>query len=125
MAKFEELIESRKAWIEQVLRPWCVSATRVELLKAEQEWTDIAGRAGVEFTLWPWVWSRFPILYVEGMSGINETHKVQVTLESGHAVSGFPDSRESQRGQLVLLGDDGHVGPYSIDSIVAIEQVDS
>ncbi|MEZ5942403.1 MAG: hypothetical protein R3C18_13500 [Planctomycetaceae bacterium] len=125
MAKFEELIESRKAWIEEVLRPWCVAAPRVELLKAEQEWTDIAGRAGVEFTLWPWAWSRFPVLYVEGMGGINETHKVQVTLDSGHSVSGFPDSRESQRGQLVLLGDDGHVGPYSIDSIVAIERVDS
>ncbi|MCA9080733.1 MAG: hypothetical protein KDA58_09255, partial [Planctomycetaceae bacterium] len=60
MPTFDELVASRRAWNETVLKPWCQSASRKELRLAAQEWLDIAGRAAPEFTLWPWAWSRFP-----------------------------------------------------------------
>lgn len=126
---FNELVESRKAWIEDVLRPWCRQAKRIELLKAHDEWHDIAGRVDQEFTLWLWAWSRFPALYVEDLKGLDESFEVAVTLADGRQVTGYPDARESQRGLLVLLAstDTGreHVGPFSIDDIASVERVES
>jgi hypothetical protein len=126
---FTELVEARKAWIEGVLRPWCRQASRIELLKAQDEWHDIAGRVDTEFTLWLWAWSRFPALYVDELKGLDESYEVRVTLQDGHEVTGFPDARESSRGMLVLFaGSDAepqHVGPFSIDDVASVERAAS
>jgi len=125
---FESLVTSRKQWIEEVLRPWCRSASRKELLKAENEWEDIAGRAAAEQTLWSWAWERFPVLVYDGLTGVNETRKVVVRLHHGETIIGYPEGRQSQRGQLVLLvGDEimdsasaselTEAGPFSLDQI--------
>lgn len=125
MNSFAELVASRKAWIADVLEPWCRGAPRKELLLAEQEWTDIAGKVDPEATLWRWAWSRFPELVHESL-GIDESAEVDVALRNGTHVRGFPDSRKSQRGMLVLLtavGDDGRfadTGPFSIDDIAGV-----
>ena len=42
MATFDELVSSRKQWIEKVLKPWCQRAAHKDLTLAEQEWGDIA-----------------------------------------------------------------------------------
>ena len=60
---------------------------------------------------------------------MNETREVRLLLRSGEHAVGFPDARESQSGQLVLLGksDDGqfaHFGPFSIDDVEAIELIE-
>lgn len=130
MADFEQLVASRKEWIESVLRPWCVAAPLAELKKAEQEWTDIAGRPAPEATLWTWAWSRFPELVHEGLTGVNETRAVCVTLKSGIRFEGFPDGRRSERGQLWLIQVDEAAperlqehGPLSIDQIETVEPV--
>lgn len=118
---FEDLVTSRKGWIENVLRPWCRSAPRLELLKAEQEWQDIAGRVDPERTLWLWAWSRFPVLVVEGLTGIDESFEVTVTLKDGSRHTGYPDAAGSERGQLVLQADREH-GPFPLDDIEFIER---
>ncbi|MDX1968012.1 MAG: antibiotic biosynthesis monooxygenase, partial [Planctomycetaceae bacterium] len=69
---FAALVESRKGWIEDRLRPWCQRALRSDLLLAENEWVDIAGKADPEKTLWAWAWNRFPDL-VHADLGIDET----------------------------------------------------
>lgn len=123
---FPGLIESRRDWIENVLKPWCRQAVRMELLKAADEWHDIAGRVAPELTLWLWAWSRFPALYVDDLQGMDESYEVQVTLRDGSQIVGFPDARESQRGMLVLVTSDEsnpHAGPFSIDDIVGIERI--
>jgi len=122
---FAELAASRRAWIETVLRPWCRTAPRRELLKAEQEWLDIAGRVEPQFTLWLWAWSRFPVLFVDGLQGLDETFEVRVTLTTGEQQTGFPNARQSRRGLLTLVGPKGHVGPWSIDDVVEVVRVDS
>lgn len=125
---FEELVASRKAWINDVLRPWCQAATLNALKQADQEWLDIAGKVAAEKTLWPWAWSRFPELVHESL-GIEETTEVQVTLRNGQSVRGFPDARASQQGQLVLWGSDPAgtdpraLGPYSIEQIAEISRL--
>ena len=123
-----ELIASRRAWIDTVLRPWCRGASRAELLAAEQEWADLAGRADPQKTLWPWAWSRFPALYVEGLAGIEESFAVRVALRDGAEHSGFPDARRSRSGELLLvsIGDDGasrEMGPFSIDEIADVSRI--
>lgn len=124
MLSFAELIESRRRWLDDVLAPWCRTAGRKELLLAEQEWTDLAGRAAPEMTLWAWAWSRFPELCHEGLTGINETVAVTVRCRDGRVGTGFPDARESERGELVLVTETGKTaGPFSIDDIVAVERV--
>ena len=132
MAAFEELVASRKGWIETVLKPWCREATLADLQKAAAEWGDIAGRADPQKTLWTWAWCRFPVLVHEGLSGFDEAYELRVTLKDGKVVTGFPDARESREGRLVLLsttpvraGDNGSqtAGPYSIDDVRAIERV--
>lgn len=123
MATFDELIDSRKAWIRDVLEPWCRSVSRAELLKAHQEWLDIAGKVDPDATLWTWAWSRFPDLVHEELPGVDETSRVAVTLEDGSTHVGFPDGRSSELGRLVLLTDDGHVGPFSIDEVASVVKV--
>jgi hypothetical protein len=121
---FEELATSRKNWINDVLRPWCLSATRLELLKAENEWTDVAGKVDPTKTLWVWAWSRFPELTHETL-GIDEASEVIVRLKSGTEQRGFPDSRQSLNGFLVLIPTDGsatHSQPISIDAIESVKR---
>jgi len=128
---FEELAVSRRQWIDDVLRPWCRQATLKQLRQAEVEWLDIAGRVDIQATLWTWTWERFPVLTHPEMAGVNESHEVQVTLTDGTIAQGFPDSRESVRGTLVLVpydpesGESNALGPYSVDDVVAVQNVSS
>ena len=125
MISFEELVKSRKSWLNDVLRPWCQQARRTDLIKAEPDWVDIAGKVDPNKTLWAWAWSRFPDLVHESL-GIEETAEVEVLLKDGRKFQGFPDSRKSQRGQLILCGYDvvatkpAEVGPFSIDDIESV-----
>ena len=124
MTTFAHLVESRRRWISEVLQPWCRTASRRDLRLAELEWPDIAGRADPQSTLWLWAWGRFPDLVSEGISGIDETWRVRVTLQDGQSCTGYPDSRQSEQGQLVLIGDSPStgepLGPFSIDEIVEV-----
>lgn len=128
MATFDELVASRKAWLSEVLQPWCRSASLVSLRQAELEWNDIAGKVAPEKTLWPWAWSRFSDLVHESL-GIEETAEVEVTLHDGLTVRGFPDSRASQQGRLVLWGvnetsgEPRELGPFSIEQIAAVKRL--
>lgn len=122
---FDALVASRRTWIETVLKPWLRTAPRRDLLFAEQEWIDLAGRADPGKTLWPWAWSRFPVLYVDDLGGLEETYRVIVTLRDGSQHTGYPDARQSLRGELVLLGDSvvhgsRNLGPFSIDDVVNV-----
>lgn len=125
MSGFDELVASRKAWIADVLQSWCRSASLADLKRAELDWADIAGKVAPEKTLWPWAWSRFSDLVHESL-GIEETTEVQVTLRDGRIFRGYPDSRASQQGQLVLWGsnsaetDPRELGPFSIDQIANV-----
>ena len=128
MATFDELVASRKAWLSEVLQPWCRSASLISLRQAELEWIDIAGKVAPEKTLWPWAWSRFPDLVHESL-GIEETAEVEVTLHDGRTVRGFPDSRASQQGNLVLWGTDEsgeephELGPFSVEQIATVKRL--
>ncbi|MBT4868245.1 MAG: hypothetical protein HON53_24325 [Planctomycetaceae bacterium] len=128
MASFDELVTSRRAWIDDVLQPWCRDAALADLLKAEAEWNDIAGRVDSAATLWTWAWGRFPALVHEELSGVNETREVRLTLSDGREVAGYPDARSCESGRLLLLesstsGNQEH-GPYSIDEIAAVVAVE-
>jgi len=126
MPDFADLVRSRKEWIADVLIPWCRSAPLADLRKAEEEWLDIAGKVAPQLSLWLWAWSRFPVLYVEGLPGLEETHRVRVTLDDQSVLAGFPDARKSQRGQLVLLLDGSPLRespPLPIDRIRQIERL--
>jgi hypothetical protein len=124
---FEQLAASRRQWINEVLMPWCRQASLRDLREAEHDWMNIAGRVDPAMTLYTWAWSRFPVLIHDGMAGLNETQEVRVELCNGEIVVGYPDARESCRGQLVLaaatdVGFD-QLGPFSIDEIAAVELV--
>ena len=101
---FDELAASRRDWIQSVLRVWCRRASVKELRKAELEWFDLAGRADAGATLWKWAWERFPEAVHADMPGLNETYELLVELRDGRVLRGYPDARQSIRGQLVLLG---------------------
>lgn len=120
MSNFTALVASRRDWIETVLKPWLRAASRRDLLAAEQEWVDIAGRADPQKTLWPWAWSRFPVLYVDDLGGLEETFRVTVTLRDGSQHTGYPDARRSRGGELVLLGEGSDLGPWSIDDVASV-----
>ena len=127
MATFDELVDSRKQWIEETLKPWCRAANLKALRKAEAEWGDIAGRADPEATLWTWAWSRFPDLVHEGLSGVDETCAVAVYLTDGAQFVGFPDGRAGEKGELVLAcsaPQQATKGPFSIDEIRRVEKVE-
>jgi len=126
MQTFDDLAQSRRAWINEVLVPWCRQANRKELLKALLDWPNLAGQVAPQATLWVWAWSRFPALVHDGLPGLSETNEVRVVLRSGQVVSGYPDNRESDQGQLVLLvlGRDNrfaYAAPISIDDIDFVE----
>lgn len=126
-ATFADLVDSRKSWLHEFLEPWCRVAARKDLLLAEQEWTDIAGKVDSEATLWRWAWSRFPGLVHESL-GIEETTKIEVRLKNGKVVRGFPDARQSVRGMLVVLATDESgrfhdAGPFSLDDIDRIDRL--
>jgi hypothetical protein len=132
VAAFADLIASRRAWIEETLRPWCAGAPLKELKRAELEWEDIAGKVDPKATLWTWAWSRFPAIVHEGLTGVNETHAVRVTLKNGDRHTGYPDNRRSQAGRLVLLasetsaaGGAAEIGPIAIDDIAKIERAEN
>ena len=103
-SSFDELTAARRGWIENVLRTWCRQAVLKDLRKAELEWFDIAGRADANATLWTWAWERFPDIVHPELPGVHETHEVHVVLTDGTQLSGYPDARLSQRGQLVIVG---------------------
>lgn len=124
MSTFAELVASRKAWIEHELQPWCRRAPVSQLKLAEQEWPDIAGRVDPVATLWVWAWGRFPDLVNAELGHIDETHEVTVTLKDGRSFTGFPDARQSQRGNLVLVCRSAtnaqlyeEQGPFSLDDV--------
>lgn len=126
---FEDLAASRRHWIDTVLAPWCRLASQKQLRQAEPEWLDIAGRVDTNATLWTWAWERFPVLTYPDMAGVNETQEVEVTLKDGTVIQGYPDSRQSVRGNLILLGRNSEtgktsqLGPYSIDDIRGVSLV--
>lgn len=122
MTLFDELAASRRDWINGVLIPWCKRATRKDLLKAEQDWADIAGKVAPERTLWLWAWSRFPCLYVEGLGGLEETFQVRVTLHDGRTIEGYPDGRGSTRGELVIHQMRTEPERVSIDDVTSVER---
>ena len=122
LSPFAELVASRKAWIQDVLIPWCRTANVPSLIKAESEWGDIAGRIDPQFSLWLWAWSRFSVLYVEGLKGLDETYPVSVTLRDGTTFRGYPDSRASSRVGLILADESSgeSIGPLKLDQIESI-----
>ena len=120
---FSDLVESRRAWLHEVLIPWCHVASRADLLRAEQEWTDIAGKIAPERSLWLWAWSRFPVLYVDGLGGLEESWPVVVELREGTRLTGYPDNRASDRGRLVIQSEAGPSEPLVIDEIVRVERM--
>lgn len=126
---FESLVASRKAWIAEVLKPWCQSAPRTALRLAELEWGDIAGRVSPEKSLWAWAWGRFPQLVHAELNGIDESSAVTMTLKNGRQITGYPDARQSEQGQLVILCRDPNggrttsEGPFPMEDIAAIVRV--
>jgi len=122
MPSFSDLVQSRRQWIDTVLAPWCRQACRRDLLLAEHEWQDLAGRPAPEMTLWLWAWNRFPALCDPGLATLNETLPVTVTCRNGQTRTGYPDARRSLAGQLVLLEPGGQLSePISIDDILSID----
>ncbi|MDA0835834.1 MAG: hypothetical protein O3A29_21380 [Planctomycetota bacterium] len=133
MNTFDQLAASRREWISQVLIPWCRAASLKELRKAADEWPDIAGKVTADATLWTWAWSRFPVLVLDDLPGVNETWEVHVQLQDGREFVGYPDGKRTKQGSLVLLGrevtrdsngpnETAYIGPLSIDDIVAVER---
>jgi hypothetical protein len=127
---FQDLIESRRDWIERVLKPWCRAAKLADLRRAEMEWEDIAGKVDPKATLWTWAWSRFPDVVHEGLVGVDETHAVRVTLKNGDTRSGYPDNRRSEGGRLSLVSAEqagsagiAEIAPISIDDILRVERI--
>jgi hypothetical protein len=123
----DELLASRRTWINDVLKPWCRSATRKELRLAELDWNDIAGKVDPEATLWAWAWSRFPNLVHPDLSRIDETRRIAVRLKDGSTFTGFPDGRASRQGQMVLVSRSDRNpreavehGPFSIDDVADV-----
>jgi hypothetical protein len=123
VSPFDELVASRRSWIDEVLKPWCRRAPLADLKRAELEWSDLAGRIDPLATLWTWAWGRFPDLVHEQLPGVNETNEVRVTLKNGAEYIGFPDNRRSAAGRLVLATRSGEGGPWPIDQIAEVRRI--
>ena len=82
------------------------------------------GKVAPEMTLWLWAWERFPSLVSNGLSGLDETYRVCVTFCDGSQHAGYPDARQSERGRLILIGEDGESGPFSLDDIQSVQRID-
>ena len=130
MSAFDDLVAARRAWIDDVLKPWCGRASLADLKRAELEWVDLAGRVDPQATLWMWAWGRFPDLVHDQLPGVNETYEVRVTLKSGAEHVGYPDNRKSKAGRLVLSVMEGgstrrmvERGPWPIDEIAAVKRL--
>jgi hypothetical protein len=123
VSPFDELVASRRSWIDEVLKPWCCRAPVADLKRAELEWSDLAGRIDAQATLWTWAWGRFPELVDEQLPGVNETYEVRVTLKNGGEHVGFPDNRQSTAGRLVLATRGGEAGPWPIDQIAEVKRI--
>lgn len=123
MNTFDELAASRRAWNDEILKPWCETATRGELVKAENEWHNVAGRVDANATLWSWAWGRFPDLVHDGLAGVNETCEVSIRLTDGRTLQGFPDNRETHSGKLAFVPNDGDVTSISIDDVVEVRRM--
>jgi hypothetical protein len=130
VSSLDELVASRRAWIEEILKPWCRQASLADLKRAELEWAELAGRIDAQSTLWTWAWGRFPDLIHEPLAGVNETHEVAVTLADGSEYVGYPDNRKSQAGRLVLSSTENgptrrlvEHGPWPIDTIAAVTRL--
>lgn len=126
MHSFQEMAASRREWISDVLIPWCKQATFKDLREAEHDWINIAGQVDPAMTLWTWGWSRFPCLVHERLPGVNETLEVSITLTNGETIVGYPDNRQSSRGELVLIvaegdGSSGQSGPHNLDEVASAE----
>lgn len=121
---FAHLVTSRKEWLEGQLKPWCQRARQRDLLLAEQEWIDLAGKVDPEKTLWAWAWNRFPDL-VHAELGIDESHEILVTFTSGETCQGYADARRSHQGKLYLIrsADRADVGPFLIDDVQAVTKL--
>ena len=125
MQTFADLIASRRTWIDDVLKPWCRQAGLQDLLQAEADWQNIAGRVDPDATLWAWAWARFPDL-VGPAPGLDETRELRVMLRDGRVMVGYPDRRQSTHGKLVLLARSGNqrqleeFGPFAIDDIASV-----
>lgn len=128
MKSFADLAASRRDWISGLLIPWCHQASYRDLIEAEQDWGNIAGRVDPGMTLWTWAWGRFPAVIHDGMPGFNETCEVRILLAGGREVVGFPDREASSRGQIVLVArsDAGfeQLGPFRIDEVHSVELVE-
>ena len=130
VSSFDELVASRRAWIEEILKPWCRQASLADLKRAELEWAELAGRIDAQSTLWTWAWGRFPDLVHELLAGVDETYEVAVTLADGSEYVGYPDNRKSQAGRLVLSSTESgptrrlvEHGPWPIDTIAAVKRL--
>jgi hypothetical protein len=123
VSPFDDLVASRRSWIDEVLKPWCRRAPLADLKRAELEWADLAGKIDPQATLWSWAWGRFPELVHEQLPGVNETHEVRVTLKNGAEHVGFPDNRKSVAGRLVLATRAGEAGPWPIDEIAGVKRI--
>ena len=125
MKSFADLAVSRREWISEQLVPWCRQACYQDLVEAEQDWGNIAGRVDPGMTLWTWAWSRFPAVIHDGMPGLNETCEVRLRTAGGAEAIGFPDREASSRGQIVLVArtESGfeQLGPFRIDEITSAE----
>lgn len=120
---FLELAASRRRWIEDILRPWCRRAILKDLRQAEMEWFDLAGKVDPAATLWTWSWERFSDLIHPELPGVHETYRVEVLLRNGKRLTGYPDSRKSRRGMLVLV--DQVLGQGLVESpAVSIDDVE-
>lgn len=125
MKSFADLATSRRDWLSEILVPWCRQACYRDLVEAEQDWGNIAGRVDPAMTLWTWAWSRFPAVVHEGMPGLNETCEVRLHLMDGREVVGYPDRDGSSRGEIVLLSRSEagfeQLGPFRIDAVQSAE----
>lgn len=121
---FVSLVESRKHWIQHVLRPWCRFASVAELRLAALNWGDLAGQISPDATLWPWAWERFEgVIHTE--LGFDESRQWNVSLRNGSEISGYINGRLSRGEQIVLVYRDGHSQELTTTSPISLDEISS